>query len=228
MDDRIARALKDLRPYTAGALKDLRRNWGGAYEITAAPGVWRAMRLDNQATLIAIGPGELRDLITADYTARPVPRSCPCPEIRPGVTECGATTETRDADRVIARARQGLSERAGPLPSMPAAPEPHPLITPAEVAEVFQAGPRTVWQWEQAGELDSVRLPSGVRRHIRDQVQALMRREPLTAEQVRAVREQISDPYIGPPGVHSRPFPHREMNHKRHPATTTVRVVSRA
>ena len=71
MDDGIARALKDLRLYIAGALKDLRRNWGGAYEITGAPGVWRAMGLDNQATLIAIGPGKLRDLITADYTARP-------------------------------------------------------------------------------------------------------------------------------------------------------------
>ena len=37
MDDGIARALKDLRPYTAGALKDLRWNWGGAYEITGPP-----------------------------------------------------------------------------------------------------------------------------------------------------------------------------------------------
>lgn len=202
MDDGIARALKDLRPHIAGALKDLRRNWGGAYEITGASGVWRAMRLDNQATLIAIGPGELRDLITADYTARPVPRSCPCPEIRPGVTECGASTETRDADRAIARARQGPSERARPLPPMPAAPEPHPLMTPAEVADVFQVNPRTVWQWEQAGELDSVRLPSGVRRYFRNQVQALMRGEPLTAEQVRAVREQIGDLYIGPPCIY--------------------------
>ena len=75
MDDGIARAIRDLRPYIAGALKDLRRNWGGAYKITGALGVWRAMRLDNQARLIAIGPGELRDLITADSTARPVPRS---------------------------------------------------------------------------------------------------------------------------------------------------------
>ena len=169
MDNGIARAIRDLRPYIAGALKDLRRNWGGAYKITGAPGVWRAMRMDNQARLIAIGPGELRDLITADYTARPVPRS--------------------------------LSERAGPLPSMPAAPQPHPLMTPAEVADVFQVNPRTVWQWEQAGELDSVRLPSGVRRYFRDQVQTLMRGEALTAEQVRAVREQIGDLYIGPPGV---------------------------
>ena len=74
-------------------------------------------------------------------------------------------------------------------------------MTPAEVADVFQVNPRTVWQWEQAGELDSVRLPSGVRRYIRDQVQALMRAEALTAEQVRAVREQIGDLHIGPPGV---------------------------
>ena len=101
-------------------------------------------------------------------------------------------------------------------------------MTPAEVADVFQVNPRTVWQWEQVGELDSVRLPGGVRRYFRYQVQALMRGEPLTAEQVRAVREQIGDLYIGPPGVHSRPFPYREMNHERHPATTTARVVGRA
>ncbi len=109
MDDGIARALKDLRPYIAGALKDLRRNWGGAYEITEAPGVWRAMRLDNQATLIAIGPRELRDLITADCTAQPVPRSCPCPEIRPARWRRAAG----------AAARSGVPARMRPVRAVP-------------------------------------------------------------------------------------------------------------
>ena len=87
MSTGIAGALEDLRRNTARNLKDLRRNWGSAYQITGDPGVWRAVRRDSQVTLTAAGPGKLRDLITADYTARPVPRSCPCPEIRPGVTE---------------------------------------------------------------------------------------------------------------------------------------------
>jgi hypothetical protein len=57
MDDEIARALKDLRPYIARAHRDLRRNWHGTYEITGAPGIWRAVRQDDHATLIATGPG---------------------------------------------------------------------------------------------------------------------------------------------------------------------------
>jgi hypothetical protein len=31
----------------AGALKDLRRNWGSGYEITGDPGIWRAVRRDS-------------------------------------------------------------------------------------------------------------------------------------------------------------------------------------
>jgi hypothetical protein len=106
----LAQALEDLRRNAAGDLKDLRRHWGGAYEITEDLSVWRAKRRDSQVTLIANCPGKLRDLITANYTAWPVPRSCPCPEIRPGVTECGASAETRDADRALAAPRKGLSE----------------------------------------------------------------------------------------------------------------------
>jgi len=58
------------------------------------------------------------------------------------VTECGASAESRDADRALAGAREGLSERPGSLPPLPAAPERHPLMTPAEVSDVFQAGSR--------------------------------------------------------------------------------------
>ena len=121
MSTGIAGALEDLRRNAVGDLKDLRRNWGSAYEITGPP-VWRAVRRDDQLTLIATGPGKLRDLITANYAARPVSRSlaaasCPCPQIRPEV----------------------------------AAREPHPLMTPAEVADAFGVEPKSVWRWSRPG-----------------------------------------------------------------------------
>ena len=194
----IAGALEHLRRNAAGDLKDLRRNWGGAYEITADLGVWRAVRRDSQVTLIATSPGKLRDLITANYTARPVPRSCPCPQIRPGVTERGASAQTPDADQALARAREGLSDWPGPVPPLPAVPHPHPLMTPGEVADVFQVDPRTVWRWETAGDLDSLRLPSGVRRYFRAQVEALLRGDQLTPEQMRALREELASPRTQP------------------------------
>jgi hypothetical protein len=56
------------------ALKDLRWNWGGAYEITEALGVWRAVRLDNQRSLIATEPKYLWELIRRDYKRQPVLR----------------------------------------------------------------------------------------------------------------------------------------------------------
>jgi hypothetical protein len=188
----IAGALEDLRRHAAGDLKDLRRNWGSAYEITGAPG-WRAVRRDSQVALIASSPRRLRDLITADYAARPVPRSCPGPQARPaGVTECGAGAQTGDADSAPATAREGLSNRPTPPPPPPAVPQPHPLMTPAEVASVFQVDPRTIWRWEQAGDLGCIRLPSGVRRYFRAQVDAFIRGEKLTPERVRAVRDELT------------------------------------
>ena len=55
-------------------LDDLRWHWGDAYEVTEALGVWRAVRRDNQVALVASSAAELRSLIVADYTARPVIR----------------------------------------------------------------------------------------------------------------------------------------------------------
>ena len=60
--------------YRDDALTYLQRNWGEAYEITEASGVWRAVRLDNQKTLIATEAIDLRDEIVQDYDANPVPR----------------------------------------------------------------------------------------------------------------------------------------------------------
>ena len=60
--------------YRDEALKYLQWNWDAAYEITEASGVWRAVRLDTQRTLVATEAPELRDLIVQDYLKEPVPR----------------------------------------------------------------------------------------------------------------------------------------------------------
>ncbi len=53
-------------------------DWGSAYLITRAPGTahpYQAGRRDDPAVILsAAGPGALRELIRADYLARPVPR----------------------------------------------------------------------------------------------------------------------------------------------------------
>ena len=59
---------------TRSVLDDLRWHWGDAYEITEAIGVWRAVRLDNQVSLIASDGVDLRDLIVDDYSRHPVDR----------------------------------------------------------------------------------------------------------------------------------------------------------
>jgi hypothetical protein len=53
-------------------------DWGSAYQITRAPSEdhpYRAERRDDPAVILAAAtPGALRELIRADYLARPVPR----------------------------------------------------------------------------------------------------------------------------------------------------------
>jgi hypothetical protein len=53
-------------------------DWGSAYLITRAPGAahpYQAERRDDPAVILtAASPDALRDLIRADYWARPVPR----------------------------------------------------------------------------------------------------------------------------------------------------------
>jgi hypothetical protein len=53
-------------------------DWGSAYQITRTPGgdhPYQAGRRDDPAVILtAAGPGALRELIRADYLARPVPR----------------------------------------------------------------------------------------------------------------------------------------------------------
>ena len=62
--------------WRAAALADLRHHWGSAYTISyiETAGRWVAQRRDGHATISAESAGELRDLIVADYAARPVNR----------------------------------------------------------------------------------------------------------------------------------------------------------
>jgi len=50
------------------ALRNLQRDWGEAYEISEALGVWRAVRLRNGRTIVATDPVELHALIVRDHS----------------------------------------------------------------------------------------------------------------------------------------------------------------
>ena len=65
-----------MSPERAEALEALLFHWGDAYLISVGDegGVWRAVRRDNQKTLIATEAIDLRDEIVQDYAASPVPR----------------------------------------------------------------------------------------------------------------------------------------------------------
>jgi len=60
-----------------GALEDLRHHWGEAYKIGWRAGRWRAVRRDDGSAVSADTPGQLLELIRADYAARPVARDVP-------------------------------------------------------------------------------------------------------------------------------------------------------
>lgn len=68
-------------------LNHLRWNWGEAYEIGVAGGLWYARRLDGRGKLEEAGPEALRAAILADYLAVPVPRELPLGE--PAAGELG-------------------------------------------------------------------------------------------------------------------------------------------
>lgn len=72
----------------ARPLDDLRWHWGDAYLISFfEPDVWVAQRRDNGETLRADNPVDLRERITADYTAAPVSRQVADPT-RPETPSC--------------------------------------------------------------------------------------------------------------------------------------------
>ena len=64
----------------AAAIGSLVWNWGEAYVISYANGLYHAQRRDNGAQVHAPDPELLDREIQADYSAQPVPREPPvCP-----------------------------------------------------------------------------------------------------------------------------------------------------
>lgn len=49
-----------------------------------------------------------------------------------------------------------------------------PLLTPAEVAELFHVDPKTVTRWANAGKLRSFKTPGGHRRFYEADIRALL------------------------------------------------------
>jgi hypothetical protein len=62
-------------PWDEVALESLAWHWGEAYAVSRPePDVWLAQRRDTREMLRAGSAEELRDVILADYVARPVSR----------------------------------------------------------------------------------------------------------------------------------------------------------
>lgn len=53
-------------------------------------------------------------------------------------------------------------------------PDPEPLLTPSEVAELFRVDPKTVTRWAKAGKLASIRTLGGHRRYRESEVRSLL------------------------------------------------------
>jgi excisionase family DNA binding protein len=53
-------------------------------------------------------------------------------------------------------------------------PQAEPLLTPAEVAQMFRVDPKTVTRWAKAGRLASIRTLGGHRRYREAEVMALL------------------------------------------------------
>lgn len=49
-----------------------------------------------------------------------------------------------------------------------------PLLTPAEVADLFRVGPKTVTRWAGDGRIDSLLTPGGHRRFRESEVRRLL------------------------------------------------------
>lgn len=51
---------------------------------------------------------------------------------------------------------------------------PDPLLTPAEVAQMFRVNPKTVTRWARAGKLNAIRTLGGHRRFRTSEVEAVL------------------------------------------------------
>jgi excisionase family DNA binding protein len=52
--------------------------------------------------------------------------------------------------------------------------QPEALLAPAEVAQLFGVGPKTVTRWARTGKLNAVRTLGGHRRYRATEIQALL------------------------------------------------------
>ncbi len=52
--------------------------------------------------------------------------------------------------------------------------EAEPLLTPAEVAELFRVDPKTVTRWAKAGRVSAILTPGGHRRYREAEIRALL------------------------------------------------------
>jgi predicted site-specific integrase-resolvase len=68
-----------------------------------------------------------------------------------------------------------------------------PLMVREEVAAAFRVDPKTVTGWGKRRKLACISTPGGHRRYFRAEVEAILAGRPLTAEQVRALREKLTD-----------------------------------
>lgn len=55
-------------------------------------------------------------------------------------------------------------------------PEPVPMLTPTEVAELFRVDPKTVTRWGKAGKLRSIKTPGGHHRFFEAEVRSFLAR----------------------------------------------------
>ena len=55
--------------------------------------------------------------------------------------------------------------------------EPEPLLTPAEVANLFRVDPKTVTRWAKSGKISSIRTPGGHRRFRENEIHAILETE---------------------------------------------------
>ena len=67
------------------------------------------------------------------------------------------------------------------------------LMTPREVSAALGLDPQTIARYARAGKLACVR-PGAHRRYFRAEVEAIRRGQPLTPEQVGALRDQWTGP----------------------------------
>lgn len=56
--------------------------------------------------------------------------------------------------------------------------DPGPLLTPAEVAQIFRVDVKTVTRWSKAGRLSSIRTLGDHRRYFAAEVYSLIRLDP--------------------------------------------------